>query len=395
MENDLNDLMRLARYDLKQKQTKNWINVKSQSKHSCQSELYEEEKKLMFTRVNNFMTKLIIDKDRLNDSKVYRSVSKEMMILDDFNERIKSVHDIINQLNGLIQIEKSAWLISNNNTPKDKQKLNELKMKINWMEKSIDLAVKRYNEIRIFLNLPMDDLYSEIKNQTKPFKLDYMSKKKRQEIEHKFKFKETELILSDLRSPMELLKNRIVDHGITPTYRFLRRNTSGQQFIYNYSCSLFGMYVEGSGTSKYEAKVNTAAEMLRSIIRKQKNRTLSSHIRAFNDKELKAISPLIKFKANYVEELHNECVKNLYQTPIYTLLSQPKNDYKLVNHYSIQCNAMDLVAIGHSNKRSAAKQTAARNIMSLWEKSNLKSLQVYFHDIFKSTSQELMFLLLL
>jgi len=50
------------------------------------------------------------------------------------------------------------------------------------MEKSIDLAVKRYNEIRIFLNLPKDDLYSEIKTQTKPFQLEYMSKQKRQEI---------------------------------------------------------------------------------------------------------------------------------------------------------------------------------------------------------------------
>lgn len=60
--------------------------------------------------------------------------------------------------------------------------------------------------------------------------------------ENQFKFKETQLILSDLRSPMELLRNRIVDHGIFPIYRFLRRNTSGQQFIYNYSCTLFGMY---------------------------------------------------------------------------------------------------------------------------------------------------------
>jgi len=47
-----------------------------------------------------------------------------------------------------------------------------------------------------------------------------------------------------------------------------------------------------------------------------------------------------------VETLNNECVKNLYELPIYTLLSQPKNDYKLENHYSVQCNAMDLVAIG-------------------------------------------------
>lgn len=56
------------------------------------------------------------------------------------------------------------------------------------------------------------------------------------------KFKESKLIITDLRSPMELLMNRIVDHGITPTYRFLNRSTTGQQFLYNYSCSLFGMY---------------------------------------------------------------------------------------------------------------------------------------------------------
>lgn len=50
------------------------------------------------------------------------------------------------------------------------------------MEKLIDLAVKRYNEMRIFLNIPIDNLYSEIKHQTIPFKLDYMSKKKKKEI---------------------------------------------------------------------------------------------------------------------------------------------------------------------------------------------------------------------
>jgi len=60
--------MELARYNLKQKQTQNWINITNQSKHSRQSKLYEVEKQLMFTSVNNFMTKLIIDKDRLNDS---------------------------------------------------------------------------------------------------------------------------------------------------------------------------------------------------------------------------------------------------------------------------------------------------------------------------------------
>ncbi|XP_060836126.1 uncharacterized protein LOC132918714 [Rhopalosiphum padi] len=375
MDYDLYD-MELARYNLKQKRIKNWINIRNQSKdpntnsESNSSELYEKEKKLMFTGINNLMTQLIIDRDRLINSRIYRTNSENKKIFDDFNNRMQSAHSIINQLKSLIRLEKSFWIgiKYNKNTTKTRQKLREFRKKINWMQNSISSVVNRYNEIRMFLNLPKDNLYTEIKNQMKPFEINYVSKKRREEIERRAKFKETELILYDLRSPTELLNNRIVDHGITPTYRFLTRNTSGQQFIYNYSCSLFGMYVEGSGTSKNEAKLNTASEMIRSIIKKQLNRTLSPHIRAFNDYELKTLSPLIKFKANYVDELKDECVKNMHQPPIYTLLSEPKKDYKLSNHYSIQCNAMDLVAIGHSNKRSAAKQMAAQNIINLWKK---------------------------
>jgi len=60
--------MELARYNLKQKQTQNWINVTNQTKHSRQSELYETEKISAFNAINNFMTKLIVEKDRLIDS---------------------------------------------------------------------------------------------------------------------------------------------------------------------------------------------------------------------------------------------------------------------------------------------------------------------------------------
>jgi len=60
--------MELARYNLKQKQTQNWINVTNQTKHSRQSELYETEKISVFNAINNFMTKLIVEKDRLIDS---------------------------------------------------------------------------------------------------------------------------------------------------------------------------------------------------------------------------------------------------------------------------------------------------------------------------------------
>lgn len=61
---------------------------------------------------------------------------------------------------------------------------------------------------------------------------------------------------------------------------------------------------------------------------------------------LKAMSPLIKFKVNYVKILENVCEKNKYPSPIYTVLSKTKYDNKLENYYSIQCDAMDFIAIG-------------------------------------------------
>jgi len=52
----------------------------------------------------------------------YKSISEENLILDDFKERMKSAYEIINQLNCLIQVEKSVLLAPKyDNTLKDKQ----------------------------------------------------------------------------------------------------------------------------------------------------------------------------------------------------------------------------------------------------------------------------------
>lgn len=59
------------------------------------------------------------------------------------------------------------------------------------------------------------------------------------------------------------------------------------------------------------------------------------------------MNPLIKIKSNYVELLENECIKNKYPLPVYMLLSQTKDENNLNNYYSVQCNAMDFIAIGN------------------------------------------------
>lgn len=59
---------------------------------------------------------------------------------------------------------------------------NNLKDKVNWMEKSINLAILRYNELEKVLNIPSNKIHTEIKNSSAPFELTFISKKRRQEI---------------------------------------------------------------------------------------------------------------------------------------------------------------------------------------------------------------------
>lgn len=44
--------------------------------------------------------------------------------------------------------------------------------------------------------------------------------------------------------------------------------------------------------------------------------------------------------------LEKSCVKNKYPPPTYELLSHTKIYSEMEEHYSIQCDAMDLIAIG-------------------------------------------------
>lgn len=62
---------------------------------------------------------------------------------------------------------------------------------------------------------------------------------------------------------------------------------------------------------------------------------------------LNSLNPLIKLKANFVDILENTCIQFKFPPPTYTLLSHTKNYSKLEEHYSIQCDAMDFVAIGN------------------------------------------------
>lgn len=64
--------MKLSKIDALKKQTNDWLDIINQSKQVTHAELYEEEKKQMFTYVNNFITKLSIDTERLKNFSNYK-----------------------------------------------------------------------------------------------------------------------------------------------------------------------------------------------------------------------------------------------------------------------------------------------------------------------------------
>lgn len=57
-----------------------------------------------------------------------------------------------------------------------------LRNKINWMKNLLDVAIVRYNEIGKSLNIPLKDLFTDIKKQISPFQLNFVSKKKKEEL---------------------------------------------------------------------------------------------------------------------------------------------------------------------------------------------------------------------
>lgn len=63
-------------YDFGEVHSKDWINNANQTEPLDQSEVYEEEKTHMFTYINNFVTDISIEKERLYSSSNYNKILK-------------------------------------------------------------------------------------------------------------------------------------------------------------------------------------------------------------------------------------------------------------------------------------------------------------------------------
>ncbi|XP_029342145.1 uncharacterized protein LOC115033539 [Acyrthosiphon pisum] len=106
-----------------------------------------------------------------------------------------------------------------------------------------------------------------------------------------------------LWSPFEILNGRIVDSDVKPTYRIIGTDVTSYKTVYNYSCTLYGLYVEGKGSKKEKAKEDAATEMIRQILNEQNAKTLPNQFKPFNEQEINDLQALLKTKQNYTEFL--------------------------------------------------------------------------------------------
>ncbi|XP_022179782.1 uncharacterized protein LOC111040257 [Myzus persicae] len=281
------------------------------------AESYEIEKRQVIIMVNNFITKMYIDSQRFkkNDDKTEKKYEE----MEDLMDRVEIAHDLITRLRQLLTMEKTDsvmdhslnrtrffkmdddYKIQNEERENIRQKaLVEKRRKVKLFSETIDSIAERYNSVVETINAPNDYKFlDEFKTNTIPLELKKNMTKKKRDTKNEGN-KEASSILW---SPFEILNGRIVDSDVKPTYRIIGTDVTSYKTIYNYSCTLYGLYVEGKGSKKEKAKEDAATEMIRQILNEQNAKTLPNHFKPFNEQEINDLQALLKTKQNYTEFL--------------------------------------------------------------------------------------------
>ncbi|XP_026806993.1 uncharacterized protein LOC113549738 isoform X2 [Rhopalosiphum maidis] len=284
------------------------------------AESYEIEKREVIITVNNFVTKLYIESQRFKNNDNITGEKYEEM--DDLMDRVEVAHDLITRLRQLLTMEKTDSVMDHSlnrtrffkmdddyKTQNEERENNrrkalvEKKRKVKLFSETIDSITERYNSVVETINAPNDYKFlEELKTNTIPLELKKkITKKKRDTKNEGHGNKEASSILC--RSPFDILNDRIVDSDVKPTYRIIGTDVVSYKTIYNYSCTLYGLYVEGKGSKKEKAKENAATEMIRQILNEQNAKTLANHFKPFNEQEINELQALFKTKQNYTEFL--------------------------------------------------------------------------------------------
>ncbi|XP_060871287.1 uncharacterized protein LOC132945530 [Metopolophium dirhodum] len=286
------------------------------------AESYEIEKREVIITVNNFITKLYVDsqrfKKKLDDDYTAGEKYEEM---EDLMDRVEIAHDLITRLRQLLTMEKTDSVMDhslnrtrffkmdddcktqNEERENVRQKaLVEKRRRVQLFSETIDSISERYNSVVVTINAPNDFKFlDEFKTNTIPLELKKnMTKNKRDTKNDGRGNKEASPVLW---SPFEILNGRIVDSDVKPTYRIIGTDVTSYKTVYNYSCTLYGLYVEGKGSKKEKAKEDAATEMIRQILNEQNAKTLPNQFKPFNEQEINDLQALLKTKQNYTEFL--------------------------------------------------------------------------------------------
>eukprot|EP00102_Acyrthosiphon_pisum_P022408 XP_016659618.1 PREDICTED: uncharacterized protein LOC107883658 [Acyrthosiphon pisum] len=241
--------------------------------------------------------------------------------MEDLMDRVEIAQDLITRLRQLLTMEKTDSVMDhslnrtrffkmdddyktqNEERENVRQKaLVEKRRRVQLFSETIDFITERYNSVVETINAPNDYKFlDEFKTNTIPLELKKnMTKKKRDTKNEGHGNKEAGPVLW---SPFEILNGRIVDSDVKPTYRIIGTDVTSYKTVYNYSCTLYGLYVEGKGSKKEKAKEDAATEMIRQILNEQNAKTLPNQFKPFNEQEINDLQALLKTKQNYTEFL--------------------------------------------------------------------------------------------
>ncbi|XP_050436546.1 uncharacterized protein LOC126843213 [Adelges cooleyi] len=283
------------------------------------SKYYELEKREVITTVNNFMTKLYIESQRLKSNENLPQDQRDD-VEDRLMDQIEIGQDLLTRLRNLLTMEKTDAVMDHSlnrtrffkmddyNRAQEAEKetnrqiaMAEKREKVKWLGDIIESMTARYNAVVDVINAPGDYKFlDEFKINTTPMELKKNVPRKKRDAKNE---RDGNKECSILGSPVDILNSRIIEPEVKPTYRIIGTDVTSYKTVYNYSCTLYGLYAEGKGSKKEKAKEDAATEMIRLILNEQTDKTLSNQLKPFNEQEVIELQTIIKGKQNYSEFL--------------------------------------------------------------------------------------------
>nr|XP_018907587.1 PREDICTED: interferon-inducible double-stranded RNA-dependent protein kinase activator A homolog A-like isoform X6 [Bemisia tabaci] len=165
------------------------------------------------------------------------------------------------------------------------------------------------------------------------------------------------------KTAVEVLAEHLEKTDLEPTYKHINIEGTGHALEHTFSCTVLNLSVEGKGSKKSTAKEEAALQMIKLILKKQKNNHFTKQIAPFSVEEINKMGSLLDTKIfDYVQKLHELCVNSGEERePIYTVLSEtgPTNE----PFFSVRCEALNSVGVGHGSKLEVARQLASKTIL--------------------------------